>query len=417
MKFCGHCGMQLWGKRPCEECGGHKPNEIFGKKKMKNNYWIEQKEKRYISNVLKKENMSEDSRVALLAENQRLYNAQYSTNAWFNDIYGRVAIATVKKVFDPANFLALKLISMQPMLGPAGTVKYLKFRYSAPKNNPAPSVPEGTIYNLQTDYDADQKGKETGDDLPEIRLVEEKEDCVAKTRRMKLEFPLLKMNPDSNADGFLRYYDNFYLTKDFANKYVDVLPKEFMENEMADYMATNLTDEIHAEILTDLVKNAGTIATFDHATALGDTIKEKYESFYIKIVEVSSIIHRKTLRGGANWIVTSPEIAELFTNACHWGDWKRHDNSELCYHGTMNNRWRLFSSKTAIQRNTMLLGYKGDVEHDSGYFYNPYIPLTPAEKMPDLDTRMIATGTLSRYSKKLLREGAKFYARINVKGF
>lgn len=408
MKFCGHCGMQLWGKRPCEDCGGYKPNEVFRRENMKNNFWIEQREKRYISNV-KKENMSEDSRVALLAENQRLYNAQYSSNAWFNDIYGRVAIATVKKVFDPANFLALKLISMQPMLGPAGIVKYFRFRYSAPKNNPVPSMPEGTIYCNKEICD--------GDDLPDIRLVEEKEDCIAKTRKMKLEFPLLKMNPDSNADGFLRYYDNFYLTKDFANKYVDVRgPREFMEDEMADYMANNLIDEIHAEILTDLRNNAGTVATFDYATALGDTIKEKYESFYIKIVEVSGVIHRKTLRGGANWIVTSPEIAELFTNACHWGDWKGRDNSELCYHGTMNNRWRLYSSKSA-QRGTMLLGYKGDVDHDSGYFYNPYIPLTPAEKMPDPDTRMISTGTLSRYSKKLLREGAKFYARINVKGF
>jgi hypothetical protein len=37
-----------------------------------------------------------------------------------------------------------------------------------------------------------------------------------------------------------------------------------------------------------------------------------HEALYVKVVEVSNIIHRKTLRGGANWLVTSPEVASIF---------------------------------------------------------------------------------------------------------
>ena len=54
---------------------------------------------------------------------------------------------------------------------------------------------------------------------------------------------------------------------------------------------------------------------WDFSTALGDTIKEKYESLYVKVVEVTNVVHRKTLRGGANWIVTSPEVASIFETA------------------------------------------------------------------------------------------------------
>ena len=38
------------------------------------------------------------------------------------------------------------------------------------------------------------------------------------------------------------------------------------------------------------------IATWDFQTALGDTIREKYESQYVKIVEVTNVVNRKIIR-------------------------------------------------------------------------------------------------------------------------
>jgi hypothetical protein len=55
----------------------------------------------------------------------------------------------------------------------------------------------------------------------------------------------------------------------------------------------------------------GKVAQWDFNTALGDTIKEKYESLYVKVVEISNVINRQCC-SGANWIVTSPEVASIF---------------------------------------------------------------------------------------------------------
>ena len=365
--------------------------------------WLERVEKKqlakYMENVPKpKQRVMTDyanklgvippeNRVGFLNENQHLANEMQrpEEGEWLNALYNRVSVAAAKKIYEPANFMIDNLVSVQPMSGPTGKVKFLRFRYSSDKK----VVPE---LNSQSE-------------LPEINLCLEDEECIAKTRSMKTEFPVFI---PTLADGLQHYYDKFYLTKDFCEAYPEV--KEFMEDEMASYMADKLTDEIHVEILTDLRNNAGTVAKFDFTTALGDTPKEKYESLYIKIVEISGIIHRKTLRGGCNWIVTSPEIAKVFTDAITYFDWKRRDARELCFHGTMNNRWRLYSSKS-LPKNNMLLGYKGDNVIDAGYFYNPYIPMTPLKKAEG------QLGTLCRYSKKLLREGAKFYAKMTVEGF
>lgn len=391
---------------------------------MRNNFWIEQAKNKQLAKYMENVPQSQARKMIdennrgpeYLVENQRLASYQHFADNWLNDTYNRVAIAAVGKIFDPSNFLATQLISMQPMSGPVDKIKYLRFRYAA---NPKAKTEEDTKRLGQTadgctldSFYGENTNNDAPNVLPEIRLVVESEDCAAKTRKMKVAFPLLKTTNESVVDGFRHYYDSYYLTKDFSEKYPE--HKEFMEDEMSAYMAANITNEIHAEILTDLRNNAGTVGTFE--PPLGQNAKERYESFYIKIVEISGVIHRKTLRGGCNWIVTSPEIVKVFVDAtCSWNNWQERDNSELFYHGTMNNRWRLYSSKSA-PHDQMLLGYKGDSNQDAGYFYNPYVPLTPVTVL-DPTTNTIPIGTLSRYSKKLLREGAKFYARIKVKGF
>lgn len=56
------------------------------------------------------------------------------------------------------------------------------------------------------------------------------------------------------------------------------------------------------EKLIDLRNNAGKVAVWDFQSALGDTIKEKHESLYVKVVELSNVINRKTI-SQENWLV------------------------------------------------------------------------------------------------------------------
>lgn len=90
----------------------------------------------------------------------------------------------------------------------------------------------------------------------------------------------------------------------------------------------------------------------DFAIMGGDTLKEKYEAIYVKLIEYSTVIHRKTKLCGGNFILASPEITSLFEIATS-GFAPFHPNNDqldkvdekiVKYLGTINSRWRLYSS-------------------------------------------------------------------------
>lgn len=233
-------------------------------------------------------------------------------------------------------------------------------------------------------------------DLPEINLVVESEDITAKTRKLKAVWSY-------EAQQDLRSQHN-----------LDA------ESELTAVLAQEINLEIDREVLGDLRDNAGTVTAWDFNTSLGETIKEKYESLYVKLVEVSAVIHRKTLRGGANWVVTSPEVASMFETATAGFAPAPSETFTsslgIQYVGTVNNRWRLYKDPL-FPSNQLLMGYKGDTYLDSGYFYCPYVPLTQTPVVLDPESFCPRKGILTRYGKKLLREGAKFYARMSIANF
>lgn len=254
------------------------------------------------------------------------------------------------------------------------------------------NVPAGSN-NLVVSYEYNM---ECNQDLPEINLVVESEEIAAKTRKLKAVWSY-------EAQQDLRSQHN-----------LDA------EAELTAVLAQEINLEIDREVLTDLLLNAGTVGAWDFSTALGDTIKEKYESLYVKIVEMSAVIHRKTLRGGANWIVTSPEVASIFETATAGFAPAPSETFTsslgIQYVGTINNRWRLYKDPL-FRTNQILMGYKGDSYMDSGYFYCPYVPLTQTPVVLDPESFCPRKGILTRYGKKLLREGAKFYARMTIHNF
>lgn len=237
---------------------------------------------------------------------------------------------------------------------------------------------------------------ECNQDLPEINLVVESEEIAAKTRKLKAVWSYEAMQD-------LRSQHN-----------LDA------EAELTAVLAQEINLEIDREVLTDLRNNAGTVAAWDFNTALGETIKEKYESLYVKVVELSNVVHRKTLRGGCNWIVTSPEVASIFETATAGFAPAPSDTFTsslgIQYVGTVNNRWKLYKDPL-FPSNQILMGYKGESYMDSGYFYCPYVPLTQTPTVLDPESFCPRKGILTRYGKKLLREGAKFYARMTIANF
>lgn len=255
---------------------------------------------------------------------------------------------------------------------------------------------DGVVAGANTVVCSYEYNMEAQPDLPEVNLVIDSEEIAAKTRKLKAVWTY-------EAQQDLRSQHN-----------LDA------EAELTAVLAQEINLEIDREVLTDLRNNAGTIAVWDFNTALGDTIKERYESLYIKVVEVSNVVHRKTLRGGCNWIVTSPEVASVFETATAGFAPAPSETFTMSlgiqYVGTINNRWRLYKDPLFPQ-GQLLMGYKGDSYMDSGYFYCPYVPLTQTPTVLDPDSFTPRKGILTRYGKKLLREGAKFYARMSIANF
>jgi hypothetical protein len=242
-------------------------------------------------------------------------------------------------------------------------------------------------------YEYNMEGNQ---DMPEINLVIESDTITAKTRRLKASW-------------------TFEAQQDIRSQHsLDA------EAELTQVMAQEINLEIDREILNDLRTNAGTVAAWDYNAALGDNIKEKYESLFVKITEVSNVVHRKTLRGSANWIVTSPEIASIFETATAGFAPSSTESFTsslgVQYVGSVNQKWKLYKDPN-FQNNQILMGYKGESYMDSGYFFCPYVPLTQTPVVMDPESMTPRKGLMTRYGKKLLREGAKFFARVSIANF
>jgi hypothetical protein len=119
-------------------------------------------------------------------------------------------------------------------------------------------------------------------------------------------------------------------------------------------------------------------------------------------------------------LVTSPEVASIFETATAGFAPAPSETFTsslgVQYVGTVANRYRLYKDPL-FPTNQILMGYKGDSYMDSGYFYCPYVPLTQTPVVLDPESFCPRKGILTRYGKKLLREGAKFYARLSIANF
>ena len=103
-------------------------------------------------------------------------------------------------------------------------------------------------------------------------------------------------------------------------------------------------------------------------TAFTGTVREWYETLVETIIDVANEIHRKTLRGSANFIVVSPEVATIFEASVLYKPSIKIDGqgqvgcsiqsigAEAI--GSLSNRFTVYKDPY-FPRNKILVGYKG----------------------------------------------------------
>ena len=195
------------------------------------------------------------------------------------------------------------------------------------------------------------------------------------------------------------------------------------EVELTQILSEQIALEIDREILEDLVKGAragvrywsrrpgefleretGAVSTVTQDFT--GNVSEWYETLVETINDVSAQIHRKTLRGAANFVVCGPEIANIleFTagfRANVTADADRGDIGAVKV-GALSKKFDVMVDPY-FPRNIILVGRRGASFLESGYVYAPYVPLQTTPTIFGVEDFVPRKGVMTRYAKKMVR--------------
>ena len=256
-------------------------------------------------------------------------------------------------------------------------------------------------------------GLENEASIPEIDIQVDSIAVTAQTKKLKA-----KWTPELGQD--LNAYHN-----------LDA------EVELTSILSEQIALEIDREILADLVRGA-TAATYYWARSPGmflnretglevgassaapdftGTVSEWYETLVETINDVSAQIHRKTLRGGANFIVCSPEAANIleFTagfRASVTADDERGTVGAVKV-GSLSKKWDIHVDPY-FPRQVILVGRRGGSFLESGYVYAPYVPLQVTPTIFGPEDFVPRKGVMTRYAKKMVRPD--MYGLVVIRG-
>jgi hypothetical protein len=251
--------------------------------------------------------------------------------------------------------------------------------------------------------------------IPEIDIKVESVAVVAETRKLRARW-----SPELAQDL------NAYHSLD-------------AEVELTQILSEQIAMELDREILNDLLTQAGAANYFWSRSpgkfvnktngtevlrntsapgpAFTGTVREWYETLVETIIDVANEIHRKTLRGSANFVVVGPDVATVLEASVFYKPAYSIDGDGQVGGmvigadkvGTLSNRFTVYKDPY-FPRNKVLVGYKGGSYLETGYVYAPYVPLivTPTIFAPEDFTPR--KGVMTRYGKKMVR--SDFYGTV-----
>ena len=254
---------------------------------------------------------------------------------------------------------------------------------------------------------------ETDIDIPEIDIALKSEAIVAKTRKLKAVW-----TPELAQD---------------LNAYHSVDAEAELTAMLSEYIAM----EIDLEILDMLKLDAAAKTEYWSAkvgfeydgSGTGEpawteisgqsnayTKPSWFQTLGIKIQSVSNAIHQKTLRGGANFVVVSPETATILESVSGYIA-NTGDASGKSYAmgveavGSINNRYTVYKNPYMLD-NSILVGFRGSNFLETGAVYAPYVPMIMTPLVYDPKNFTPRKGVMTRYAKKMVRP--EFYGKVIV---
>ena len=250
--------------------------------------------------------------------------------------------------------------------------------------------------------------------IPEINVQMKSSAIVAKTRKLKAvwtpEFAQdLNAYHALDAEAELTSILSEYISLEIDLEILDML----MDSAAA---GTEVWSAVNNVAIVDNGAN-GTISNLGFYNSQG----QWFQTLGTKITKLSNIIHQKTLRGGANFMVLSPSVSTIIESIPGFaGDVDGMGSEMSTYAFGVQKIGALGGGKIKVYKNPymlenqILLGFRGAQFLETGAVFAPYIPLIMTPLVYDPDTFTPRKGLLTRYAKKMVRP--EFYGKIQVNG-
>lgn len=278
-----------------------------------------------------------------------------------------------------------------------------------------------TYYNKQTkdnyrgdfedgnSYAVPNAASDTAISIPEIDVKMRSEAIVAKSRKLKAQWTP-EFSQDLNAfhsldaEAELTSILSEYISLEIDLEILDMLIQNVPANQVEVWSA---------KVGNQLVNGA----MQSNAPGTFYTQMSWFQTLGIKLQKISNLIHQRTLRGGANFMVVSPTVATILESIPGFAADTDGDVTKSSYAfgvqkiGALNSRYKVYKNPYMTE-NTILLGFRGNQFLESGAVYAPYVPLIMTPLVYDPDTFTPRKGIMTRYAKKMVRP--EFYGKVFV---
>ncbi len=253
---------------------------------------------------------------------------------------------------------------------------------------------------------------ETDINIPEIDIQLKSEAIVAKTRKLKAVWtPELAQDLNAyhsvDAEAELTAMLSEYIAMEIDLEILDML--KLNADAKTQYWSAKVGYEYDGS-----GTGAGAFSEISGASN-AYTKNQWFQTLGIKMQSVSNAIHQKTLRGGANFAVVSPEVATILESVT--GYVASADGAGKTYSmgveavGSINNRFTVYKNPYMLD-NSILMGFRGSNFLETGAVYAPYVPMIMTPLVYDPKNFTPRKGVMTRYAKKMVRN--EFYGKVIV---
>jgi hypothetical protein len=248
--------------------------------------------------------------------------------------------------------------------------------------------------------------------IPEIELELKSEPIVAKTRKLKAIWtPELAQDLNAyhsvDAEAELTQMLSEYISLEIDLEILEMLQSNAFSTE---YWSARVGYDFNsASNRFEIDSNAAAASAYTKSTW--------YQTLGIKLQKISNKIHQLTMRGGANFIVVSPNVATILESMNGFSANPGKDAltfaAGVSNIGSISNRYDVYKNPYMTE-NVILLGFKGSNFFETGAVYAPYVPLIMTPLVYDPTNFTPRRGVMTRYAKKIVRP--EFYGKIIIDG-